>query len=185
MPPAAKPKAGSKPLTAAMEDYLEAIYDLDQEKKVVRVRDIANRLDVKMPTVTSMLKTLSARALVHYEKYEYVELTTKGNRLGREIHRRHQILYRFLTDILSVRPKTADMEACKMEHALSGNTLERITCFMDFIQQCPRTGASWLEHFEAFQESGEIPEDCAFRAVSFAKDLKAKPSPKKGKSKKG
>ncbi len=46
-----------KPLTSAMEDYLETIFDLDRQKKVVRVKDIAKRLSVKMPTVTSMLKT--------------------------------------------------------------------------------------------------------------------------------
>ena len=67
-----------KPLTSVMEDYLEAIFDLDKQKKVVRVKDIAKRLNVKMPTVTSMLKTLSKRELVHYEKYEYVEPTEKG-----------------------------------------------------------------------------------------------------------
>jgi len=67
-----------KPLTPAMEDYLEAIFNLSKEKRVVRVKDIAKRLDVKMPTVTSMLKTLSKRELIDYEKYEYLELTKKG-----------------------------------------------------------------------------------------------------------
>ena len=52
-----------KPLTYVMEDYLEAIFDLDQEKKFIRVKDIAKRMDVKMPTVSSMLKTLSDRAM--------------------------------------------------------------------------------------------------------------------------
>ena len=84
-----------KPLTSAMEDYLEAIFDLDKQKKVVRVKDIAKRLNVKMPTVTSMLKTLSKRGLVHYEKYEYVEPTEKGSEVGREMRRRHGILSRF------------------------------------------------------------------------------------------
>ena len=55
--------SAEKPLTSVMEDYLEAIFDLGKEKKVVRVKDIAKRLDVKMPTVTNMLKTLSGRGL--------------------------------------------------------------------------------------------------------------------------
>lgn len=170
-----------KPLTPAMEDYLEAIFDLDKEKKVVRVRDIAGKLDVKMPTVTSMLKNLSSRGLVHYEKYEYVELTQKGTRIGREIHRRHEILYRFLTDILNVAAKTADEEACKMEHTLSGATLNRITDFMAFIQQCPRAGESWLKHFETFKKKGCIPDNCAHRAENFASTLKKKTKAKKKK----
>lgn len=159
MTSSAKQKAQPKPLTSVMEDYLEAIFDLDKEKKVVRVRDIASKLDVKMPTVSSMLKSLSGRGLVNYEKYEYVELTAKGNRVGREIHHRHEVLYRFLTNILNVPPKTADDEACKMEHALGAATLERLTNFMAFIQQSPRTGESWLKQFKAYQKNGRIPSD--------------------------
>lgn len=177
----AKRKTPLKPLTSVMEDYLEAIFDLDKEKKVVRVRDIASKLDVKMPSVTSMLKTLSGRGLVHYEKYEYVELTAKGNKVGREIHHRHEVLYRFLRDILHVPPKTADDEACKMEHTLGSATLERLTNFMAFLQQCPRTGQSWLKYFEAFQKSGEIPSDCNLRAEAFAGKLQKNPRPKRNK----
>src|SRR6056297_1675065 len=101
-----------------MEDYLETIFDLDQEKKVVRVKDIAKRLEVRMPTVTSMLKTLSKRGLVHYEKYEYVDLTAEGLDIGREVQRRHEILFKFLTNILKIKVDTANEEACKMEHTL-------------------------------------------------------------------
>ena len=67
-----------KPLTPTMEDYLEAIFDLEKSKKFVRVKDIAKRMNVKMPTVTSMLKTLGGKNLVNYRKYEYVELTADG-----------------------------------------------------------------------------------------------------------
>jgi DtxR family Mn-dependent transcriptional regulator len=58
-----KDDISKKPLTPAMEDYLEAIFNLGKEKRVVRVKDIAKRLGVKMPTVTSMLNTLSKREL--------------------------------------------------------------------------------------------------------------------------
>ena len=91
-----------KLLTPAMEDYLEAIFNLSREKRVVRVKDIAKRLGVKMPTVTSMLKTLSERGLVDYEKYEYLELTQKGSAVGEEIDRRHHVLGSFLTNILRI-----------------------------------------------------------------------------------
>jgi DtxR family Mn-dependent transcriptional regulator len=168
-----------KPLTSTMEDYLEAIFDLDKDKKVVRVRDIAKRLDVKMPTVTSMLKTLNDRGLVHYEKYEYVELTDMGAGVGREMRRRHQMLYRFLTDILKIDAKTADDEACKMEHTLSLATLESLTDFMEFIQACPRAGESWLHYFEEFRRIGHKPENCEACAEKVACGLQAKGKPKK------
>lgn len=157
---APREESSGKPLTSTMEDYLETIFDLDQDKKAVRVRDIATRLDVKMPTVTSMLKTLSDRGLVNYEKYEYVQLTPSGAGVGREMRRRHQALYRFLSDILKIGPQTADIEACKMEHTLSAATLESLTYFMEFIQTCPRAGESWLRYFQEFRRVGHRPDNC-------------------------
>jgi DtxR family Mn-dependent transcriptional regulator len=147
-----KASAVEKPLTSVMEDYLEAIFDLDQEKRVVRVKDIARRMDVKMPTVSSMLKTLNDRGLVNYEKYEYVELTKNGAGVGKEMRRRHEILRKFLTEILTIDHDVADEEACKMEHALSDATLDSLTDFMEFIQTCPRAGESWLSLFEAYRQ---------------------------------
>jgi DtxR family transcriptional regulator, Mn-dependent transcriptional regulator len=167
-----KAPAAEKPLTATMEDYLEAIFDLDRDKKVIRVKDIAKRLDVKMPTVTSMLRTLNERGLVNYEKYEFVELTDSGADVGREMRRRHQVLFKFLTDILKIDMRIADDEACKMEHSLSLSTLESLTDFMAFIQSCPRAGDSWLNYFEEFRRVGHKPEKCEACAEQFACGLK-------------
>ncbi len=161
-----------KPLTPAMEDYLEAIFELDQEKKVVRVKDIAKRLNVRMPTVTSMLKTLSKRNFVHYEKYEYVELTVEGSDVGREMHRRHEILFQFLTEILKIETDVADEEACKMEHTLSEATLASLTDFMAFIQECPRAGESWLQNFEEYRIHGYKPEKCKSQSNGFTCELR-------------
>ena len=163
-----------KPLTSVMEDYLEAIVELDQAKKVVRVKDIAKRMDVKMPTVSSMLKTLNDRGMVHYEKYEYVELTKNGADIGREMQRRHEILHRFLTDILKIDTAIADAEACKMEHTLSSATLDSLTAFMEFIQTCPRAGESWLKYFEDFRANGHMPDRCRIRSEDFSNEFNNK-----------
>ena len=56
-------------LTPTMEDYLELIYNLGKDTKVVRVRDIAKGMNVKMPSVTSMLNTLGKKDLINHEKY--------------------------------------------------------------------------------------------------------------------
>lgn len=172
MVPAKNDRVVKKPLTSVMEDYLEAIFDLDKEKKVVRVKDIAKRLRVKMPTVSSMLKTLSGRGLVNYEKYEYVELTKSGADVGREMRRRHQVLLRFLTEILKIDSKTADEEACKMEHTLSVSTLDSFTDFMEFVQACPRAGESWLQNFEEYRQHGHRPEKCLERSENFSCEFK-------------
>ncbi len=143
-----------KPLTPVVEDYLEAIFDLQKEKNFVRVKDIAKRMKVKMPTVTSMLKNLDKKKLVKYRKYEFIELTKNGAEIGKEIRRRHEILFKFLTKILNINPKTANEEACKMEHTLSSSTLDSLTDFIEFIDVCPRAGESWLKYFREFRVGG-------------------------------
>ena len=150
-----------------MEDYLEAISNLDNEKKAVRVRDIAKRMDVKMPPVTSMLKTLNERGLVHYEKYEYVELTKDGAKVGNEMRRRHEILLKFLTNILNIEEDSANEDACKMEHAFSSGTLDSLTDFMEFIQKCPQTGENWLKYFQDFRTRGHVLGDCREARTAF------------------
>lgn len=149
-----------KPLTSVMEDYLEAIVILDEERKVVRVKDIAKKLEVKMPSVTSMLKSLSGRGLINYEKYEYVELTDRGADIGKKMRRKHRAIRAFLTDFLRVDFETADEEACQVEHALSSSILDKLTGFMEFIQTCPRAGQTWLDYFAEYQRGGRSLENC-------------------------
>jgi DtxR family Mn-dependent transcriptional regulator len=178
MTPAKKPE---KPLTPVMEDYLEAIFDLDKEKRVVRVKDIAKKMNVKMPTVSSMLKTLNDRGLVNYEKYEYVEMTRNGAKVGKEMRRRHGVLQKFLMEILKIDIQVANEEACKMEHALSPETLDSLTDFMAFIQACPRTGESWLNFFDEYRRDGCLPEKCQSRSEVFKCEFKDQLDTKKGK----
>ena len=161
-------------LTPTMEDYLEAIYNISQEKKVVRVKDIAKRLGVKMPTVTSMLKTLGEKGMIDHEKYEYLELTGKGSDIGSEIDQRHQTLKTFLTDILKIDHDQADKDACKMEHAVSPATLESIVEFMAFIENCPRGGNDWLELFNEYRKHGAPRDKCLERMKRFAHEYDAK-----------
>jgi DtxR family Mn-dependent transcriptional regulator len=163
------------PLTPTIENYLEAIFNLAKEKRVVRVRDIAKRLGVKMPTVTNMLKTLRGKGLIDYEKYEYLELTGKGSDVGSDIDQRHQVLRGFLTDVLKVDFHQADEDACKMEHAVSPTTLERIVDFMEFIESCPRGGSDWLQHFDEYTEHGRIKDKqkCLEKMKEFAREYNA------------
>ena len=162
------------PITPTMEDYLEAIYNLSKEKRAIRVRDIAKKLDVKMPSVTNMLKTLSERDLIDYEKYEYLELTKKGSNIGYNIDKRHKILRTFLADILKIDLDKADEDACKMEHAVSPSTLEAFVDFMEFIENCPRGGAGWLDYFNEYREYGQPKEKCLQRMKQFAQEYNAK-----------
>jgi len=174
--PGSMNNTAKNPLTPTMEDYLEAIFNLAKEKRAVRVRDIARKLGVKMPTVTNMLKTLSDKGLIDYEKYEYLELTGRGSDVGSDIDQRHQILRRFLTDIFKIEFDQADEDACKMEHAVSPSTLERFVDFMKFIEDCPRGGADSLDYFDEYRKHLQPTNKrkCLERMKRFVKEYNDK-----------
>ena len=152
----------SKPvLTESMEDYLEAILALERRHKVARAKDIADRLHVQRGTVTGALKTLAEKELINYAPYSYVTLTPKGAAIASEIRRRHQVIRNFLTEVLRIPPETAETTACRMEHVVEGVVLDRLVCFIEFIQQCPRAGNDLLRSFISFCESGRLRrEEC-------------------------
>ena len=138
----------SKPLpalTSAMEDYLEAIYHLEQERRIARVRDIANRLGVKMSSVTSALKSLGGRGLIQYDPHQFITLTERGIRKAKEIVRKHEILKRFLVRVLQVGEEVAEDNACRIEHHLDPEVIEKLVRLGEFIEMCPVDQTRWLE----------------------------------------
>lgn len=113
-------------LTQSLEDYIEAIYHLEKQNRVARVKDIAEFLSVQMPSVTGAVKNLKKRKLVNYEKNSFISLTEKGHTLARSILRRHTILQTFLEDILLLPEVQAKEIACKLEHSIDPETTLRI-----------------------------------------------------------
>ena len=117
-------------LTQSEEDYLEAIYVINQEKKVVRTKDVAKHLNIKLPSVTESIKKLSKKGMTIYEKYGLIKLTKKGEKYAKEVFKKHQTLFLFLTKFLGVKKETALKEACMLEHSLSTETLEKLIKFV-------------------------------------------------------
>jgi DtxR family transcriptional regulator, Mn-dependent transcriptional regulator len=124
-------KAGNGSLSGNMEDYLEAIHCIGERQSAVRVRDIAKRMNITMPSVTGALKSLEKQGLVNHARYDWIALTPEGKRIAENVFRRHRVLREFLTVILGIDPKTAERDACGMEHAVSETTLDRLAGFMD------------------------------------------------------
>ncbi len=118
-------------LTSNMEDYLEVILNLQQEQRVARVKDVAQRLNVKMPSVTGAMKGLAEKGLVNYERYSYLTLTAAGEKIAREIGERHKTFYSFLTEVLRLDHKTAELDACRLEHATCRKTFLKIKDFTE------------------------------------------------------
>lgn len=145
-----------KKLSSNMEDYLEAIAVLEERDKVARVRDIGLLMKVKTPSVTAALDTLSKNGLVIHERYGYVELTEEGERLAGEVQKRHDILLRFLREILGIDPRIAAEDACKIEHSISQETFEKLTKFIEFVETCPDgERPDWLKGFDHYFKTGK------------------------------
>lgn len=123
-------------LSASLEDYLEVILKLSQDRRVVRVRDIAKALRVTPPSATGAVQQLKQRGLVSHERYEEVLLTERGKRLAGEVAQRHEELRAFFQDVLLLDPEMAEREACALEHSISELTLERLRRFLASIRQC-------------------------------------------------
>ena len=117
-------------MTKSLEDYLEEIHVLILEKGRARVRDVAQDLHVKMPSVVKAITELKKLELVNQEPYGDIELTVKGRRLAANVLGRHNLLKAFLVK-LNVPAETADKDACLMEHILSATTLDRIREFVE------------------------------------------------------
>ncbi len=144
----------SEVLSGKLEDYLEVMLELETEKRPARVRDIAENLSVHKSTVTSALHNLADRGLVKYSPYEIARLTPRGRRIAREVTRHHNVIHKFLTEVLLIDDETAEENACRMEHVVDRQVLERLTYFARFIEECPRAGREWLARFSEFVRNG-------------------------------
>jgi DtxR family Mn-dependent transcriptional regulator len=126
-----KPK---EDLSRSLEDYLEVIYQLEKKNRVARVKDIADALDVQMPSVTGAIKNLKNRSLVNYEKNSFISLSEKGLVIAESVLNRHSALKEFLQDVLLMPAKTAEDQACKMEHAIDPETALRFRICTRFLK---------------------------------------------------
>lgn len=137
-------------LSASLEDYLEAIFNIISDKGAVRAKDIAKYLGVKAGSVTVALKALSKTDHINYQPYEVITLTSKGLEQAKEIIRKHEILKDFFVGILGADPKVAEEGACKIEHVIPERLIKRLISFTEFIQACPRCGSDMIEKFHGY-----------------------------------
>jgi len=151
--------------SGSMEDYLEAIAKLGERRKAVRVKQLSERLGVKMPSVTSALKKLSEQELVEHERYGHIKLTAEGDRVAREVIGRHEALTRFFSQALGIDRETAEEDACKIEHVISPLGIERLAKFVEFMETCPLGGTNFPSRYEYYLKHGELPRDCSRRSV--------------------
>ncbi len=147
-------------LSESIEDYLEAIYEIQKTKGYARTTDIKKLMKHSAASVTEMFQKLDREGFVNYEKYGGVTLTKEGLRIAILVTTRHRILTNFL-EILGIPSEIASDDACKIEHNVHQETMERLTRFVEFVQAGP-VNPRWLDHFREFWETGNVVDckDC-------------------------
>lgn len=122
--------------TPSMEDYLERIYKLIDEKGYARVSDIAEGLEVHPSSVTKMIQKLDKDDYLVYEKYRGLILTSKGMKLGKRLADRHQLLEDFL-QMIGVQEETIYKDVEGIEHHLSTDSIACIGTLVEFFRRHP------------------------------------------------
>ena len=165
--------AATRPLTGALEDYLETIYQLVSDHGFARVRDIAKARGVRAGSVTPALKRLAQMGLVDYQRREYVNLTDEGARQARRVYARHELLTRFFGEVLQMGPEAAERDACAMEHHLSDEAMDRMVRFFEYLGSCKNADTSLLERFHGCSLVHEELEECDTQCTTGHRRLQA------------
>ena len=113
------------------EDYLEAILALREERGAVRSIDVAQHLGYSKPSISRAMSILKANGYLIMEKDGHLTLTEEGEKIARSIYERHRFLTQWLL-ALGVSPKTAEEDACKIEHNVSDETFE---CLKEYAKK--------------------------------------------------
>lgn len=121
------------PITANIENYLKAIYQVERTKQVVRVKEISERLGVTYPSTSGILKKMETLGLVEHERYGYVRLSPSGREHAEVICARGERIARFLREVLDRPEEQALGEACTIEHALTEENAESFLRCLDLF----------------------------------------------------
>ncbi|MFA6989340.1 MAG: metal-dependent transcriptional regulator [Candidatus Gastranaerophilaceae bacterium] len=139
-------------ISASLEDYLEAIYKIIEEKHGVKAVEVSRRLGVGRSSVTEALKTLAGKKLVNYGRYDVISLTPEGEKAALKVILKHNVLYEFFANILGVNSEEAHENACRVEHVISEDILKRFTLFIEFNKRFNCQNHNYIEEFSKFYE---------------------------------
>ncbi len=144
--------------SAIQEDYLAAIFRIEQKYGIIRANNIADELGVTRPTVTAALKHLSAMDLIVYQPYQPIQLTEQGRKQALAIAHRNLILFLFFRDTLKYSEERAKEIACKMEHAIDDEVVVQLGKLVLYLQQSGAIPGDWQQRYSPHgkKESFEV-----------------------------
>ena len=115
------------------QNYIETIFELSKKKGYAKTKEIAEKLRVKMPSVTQMLHLLASQGLIEYQKRYQAFLTPKGLYIARELERRQSILVK-LFNFIGCSKSHAEKIACKIEHNLDREAADRLETLLTLLR---------------------------------------------------
>lgn len=143
-------------LSASLEDYLEAIFNLASESDGARSKDIAEELGVAKSSVTGAIQALSEKGLANYRPYGCITLTESGQAVAAEVVRKHNILKSFFISVLGVDADSAQQAACRAEHALGSEIIGRLLSFIEYVTESHKNGHDVADEFRRFHKKRSV-----------------------------
>lgn len=121
-------------LSVSLEDYIEEIYSQVLKNGNAKVTEIASALNVRKASVTGALNVLSDKKLINYAPYAPITLTKQGEKIAKEVLRKHQNITEFFESILGMESDEAAEIACKMEHIVSEKLFNNMVKLTEYIK---------------------------------------------------
>lgn len=112
------------PIYESGENYLETILMLQRQNGFVRSVDVANALDYTKASISRAMRILKENGYIEIARSGQIELTEKGYKKAEDIYERHILIARFLETVLELDAKTAEQDACRIEHVISEAAFE-------------------------------------------------------------
>lgn len=119
------------------EEYLEAIYRLEEKTGSARTMELARQLKVVSGSVTNTIESLERRGLITHKPYKGVKLTEKGRKLALKVLRKHRLAERLLVDVLRLDWSQVHDAACKLEHAITKDIIKPLEKALKHPKTCP------------------------------------------------
>lgn len=151
-------KQDKSQLTASMEDYLEMIYRNCMTDGYVRMNQLAEQLNVQVPSATKTVQRLSKLGLVDYKKYGIIQLTDKGEEIGEFLLERHRIIEQFLKNLGVIEPNVLLKDTETIEHNISVSTLRNLELFNSFLDVNPDVVERFERHMIIQRNANHVSE---------------------------
>ena len=121
-------------LSVIQQEYIETIYSLCKDHEHAHTKDIADKLNVRMPSVVDALQNLAKLDMINYETRQPVTLTQNGKEIAAVLNSKHKILADFFSSVLGFEKEYSEKTACSLEHVVDEKFKNRISALNAFLK---------------------------------------------------